>query len=175
MHIIERPQHQDRDETETPHNGIGFRSWQGREDSIAFRQLNEEWIEKLFILETKDRETLEKPEENILAKGGRIFFADSGGVAVACVALIPIGENAFELAKMAVSPTLRGLGIGRRLLEHAIQQARAIGAERLYLASSSRLRNAVHLYESVGFQHIPPEKRPATEYARSDVFMDMVL
>jgi N-acetylglutamate synthase-like GNAT family acetyltransferase len=161
-------------ESESSGREITFRPLQPGEDSSAFRLLNQEWIEKYFTLEAKDRETLNHPEKNILAKGGRIFFAHSQGVAVGCVALIPTGDRTYELAKMAVSPRLRGQGIGRRLLQYAIAQASELGAQTLFLASSTKLENAVHLYESVGFRHIPPASRPASEYARSDVFMDMV-
>jgi putative acetyltransferase len=145
------------------------------EDGTAFRTLNEEWISRYFVLEKKDRETLGDPENTILRKGGRIFLAYWQGRAVGCVALIPMGEGVYELSKMAVSPELRGLGIGRRVLEHAIAQARVLGAKSLFLGSNSALKNAVHLYEAVGFRHVPPEKLPDMHYSRTDVFMEMPL
>jgi N-acetylglutamate synthase-like GNAT family acetyltransferase len=61
------------------------------------------------------------------------------------------------------------------LLEYAIAQGRALGARKLFLGSNSVLKNAVHLYESVGFLHVPPEELPDMHYARADVFMEMVL
>jgi putative acetyltransferase len=145
------------------------------EDAAAFRTLNEEWITHFFTLEPKDRETLNDPGGTILSKGGHIFIVHAEGEAVGCVALIPMGEGVYELSKMAVSPTLRGLGIGRRLLLYAIDQAKDIGAKGLFLGSNSKLKNAVHLYESVGFRHVPRESLPAMKYARADVFMDMQL
>ena len=145
------------------------------EDGTAFRTLNEEWISRYFVLEPKDRETLGDPENTILRKGGRIFMVWTGGEAVGCVALIPMGDGVYELSKMAVSPAMRGQGIGRRLLEYAIGQARTMGASSLFLGSNSVLKNAVHLYESVGFSHVPPEKLPEMHYARADVFMEMTL
>lgn len=80
------------------------------------------------MLEEKDREVLADPEHAILGKGGYVFIADADGSAVGCVALIPMGDGVFELAKMAILPSLRGLGLGRKLLEYVIAQARAIGA-----------------------------------------------
>jgi putative acetyltransferase len=145
------------------------------DDGTAFRTLNEEWISRYFVLEAKDRETLGDPENTILRKGGRIFMVYSDGQAVGCVALIPMGDGVYELSKMAVSPELRGQGIGRRLLGHAIAQAKALGASSLFLGSSSMLKNAVHLYEAVGFRHVPPEELPDMHYARADVFMEMTL
>jgi GNAT superfamily N-acetyltransferase len=145
------------------------------EDGTAFRTLNEEWISRYFVLEPKDRETLGDPENTILRKGGRVFLAYATELAVGCVALIPMGDGVYELSKMAVSPVMRGQGIGRRILEHAIAEARALGAKSLFLGSSSKLKNAVHLYESIGFRHVPPDKLPDMHYARADVFMEMPL
>jgi putative acetyltransferase len=154
---------------------IEIRSLRPGDDATAFRTLNEEWITRDFVLEQNDIETLSNPEASVLGKGGHIFMAYAGVEPVGCVALIPMDDGVFELSKMAVSPQCRGRGIGRRLLEHAIAQARTIGASSLFLGSSTKLPNAVHLYESVGFRHIDPEKLPPVPYQRADVFMRMPL
>ena len=144
-------------------------------DAEAFRTLNEEWITRYFALEEKDRATLGDPQTTILDKGGRIFMVHRAGRSIGCVALIPEEDGVYELSKMAVAPELRGLGIGRMLLEYAVAQAKAMGARSLYLGSSTKLANAVHLYESVGFVHVAPERLPPAEYTRADVFMEMLL
>jgi putative acetyltransferase len=154
---------------------IEFRSLKIGEDGTAFRVLNEEWISRYFTLEPKDRETLGDPENTILRKGGQVFMVYVQEAAVGCVALISMGDGVFELSKMAVSPALRGQGIGRRLLEHAIAQAKELCARSLFLGSNSVLKNAIHLYETVGFHHVPPEKLPNMHYSRADVFMEMPL
>jgi N-acetylglutamate synthase-like GNAT family acetyltransferase len=87
-------------------------------------------------------------------------MAYAAAEAVGCVALIPMRDGIYELSKMAVSPHLRGRGIGRRLLQHAIAQARGLDAKSLFLGSNSRLKNAVHLHESVAFRHVQPESLP---------------
>jgi putative acetyltransferase len=84
-------------------------------------------------------------------------------------------DGVYELSKMAVSPHLRGRGLGRRLLQHAIVQAKCLGATSLFLGSNTRLKDAVHLYESVGFRHVNPETLPPMPYSRADVFMEMPL
>ncbi|MGH9588158.1 MAG: GNAT family N-acetyltransferase [Acidobacteriaceae bacterium] len=154
---------------------VEIRSLAQDDDATAFRTLNEEWITRYFTLEAKDRETLNDPLHSILLKGGRIFMAYAAAEAVGCVALIPMRDGVYELSKMAVSPHLRGRGLGRRLLQHAIVQARSIGAKSLFLGSNSRLRDAVHLYESVGFRHVKPETLPPMPYSRADVFMELSL
>lgn len=145
------------------------------DDATAFRTLNEEWITKIFSLEAKDVEILDNPQQMIVDKGGRVFVVLANGEAVGCVALIPIQGGVFELSKMAVSPKMRGMGIGRRLIEYAIAQARDLGAKSLFLGSSTKLPDAVHLYETVGFQHVAPERLPPNPYVRANVFMEMAL
>jgi N-acetylglutamate synthase-like GNAT family acetyltransferase len=70
---------------------------------------------------------------------------------------------------------LRGRGLGRRLLQHAIAQARSIGVKSLLLRSKTRLRDAIHWDESVGFRHVEAETLPPMPYSRADVFMEMPL
>lgn len=152
---------------------VEIRSPAPGDDATAFRTLNEEWITRYFTLEPKDREILNDPVNSILRKGGHIFMAYAGAEAVGCVALIPMRVGVYELSKMAVSPQLRGRGIGRRLLQHAIAQAKCLGARSLFLGSNTRLKDAVHLYESVGFRHVEPERLPPMPYSRADVFMEM--
>jgi len=144
-------------------------------DEAAFRSLNEEWIAKTFGLEEEDRITLSDPGGRILEPGGRILIAVAESGPIGCCALRPIGPGVFEIAKMAVAEGHRGRGIGRKLLEYAIAQAKAVGAVRLYLETNSQLANAIHLYESVGFRHLPPERVKPSAYARADTYMEMML
>lgn len=144
-------------------------------DAAVFRSLNEEWIRRFFGMEAEDEHLLSDPERSILSRGGIILFAMDGERAVGCGALIPHGEREFEVGKMAVSPELRGGGIGRKLMLALIEKGREAGAQRLSLETNHVLENAIHLYEAVGFRHIPQERVVASPYARADVFMEMLL
>ena len=144
-------------------------------DEIPFRRLNEEWIVRYFTLEPKDEYTLADPQKTILNPGGRIFLAVRDGETVGCCALLAMRPGEFEVAKMAVTESCQGAGIGRRLLEEAIAGARAVGATRLFLETNKRMAAAVRLYESLGFEHIPPERVTPSPYARSDVSMELYL
>jgi len=135
----------------------------------AFKALNEAWISKYFVLEAKDREVLEDPQGKILAKGGRIFMAIQGGEAVGCVALLKMADGGYEVAKMTVSETLRGSGLGRQLMDRCIAAGAEDGVPRLYLETNSSLAPALALYRAAGFKDLAPAK---TEYARADVFME---
>jgi ribosomal protein S18 acetylase RimI-like enzyme len=144
-------------------------------DEDAFRTLNEEWISQYFHVEEKDRQTLNDPQSYVLAPGGQIFMALRNDQAVGCCALLALPDGSWEIAKMAVSKSERGQGIGRQLLEYVIQYAAARSIPRLYIETNSSLENAIHLYESVGFRHIPPERVKPSPYARADVFLERML
>jgi putative acetyltransferase len=142
-------------------------------DEAAFRTLNEEWIVRYFALEPKDEASLADPRRTILDTGGRIFFAVRDGQPVGCCALLAMARGEFEVAKMAVTESFQGAGIGRRLLETAIAEARASGARRLYLETNRKLGTAIRLYESLGFRHLPPERIVPSSYARANVYMEL--
>jgi putative acetyltransferase len=153
---------------------IAFRLFQ-HGDAETFRELNEAWIARYFRLEEQDRIQLGDPEDNILRSGGQIVMAVAGEERIGCCALIFVRQGVFEVAKMAISESYRGHGIGRKLLEYTIAQAKVLGAHTLELASNTKLANAVHLYESVGFRHLPPERVEPSTYARANVFMELHL
>ena len=148
---------------------------QSQSDADAFRALNEEWIEKWFRLEEKDRHTLSDPYGTIVAPGGEVYMALHDDKVVGCAALIRFNDTTYELSKMAVASEQRGQGTGRQLLAYIIQQARTRGAHTLFLGSSKKLANAVHLYESLGFRHVPPSELPEMKYQRADVWMKLEL
>jgi len=139
------------------------------EHAAAFKALNEAWISKHFVLEAKDREVLDDPQGKILDKGGRIFMAVKDGEAVGCVALLKMPDGGYEVAKMTVSETLRGSGLGRTLMQRCIDAGAADNAPRLYLETNSSLAPALGLYRAMGFVDLPPAETP---YVRADVFME---
>jgi putative acetyltransferase len=144
-------------------------------DEPAFRRLNEEWIVREFALESKDEEVLAEPRRAILDRGGRIFFALREAEPVGCCALLATSPGEYEVAKMAVTQSSRGSGVGRSLLARVIAEARASGATRLYLETNHKLAPAIRLYESLGFRHIPPALIQPSPYARADVYMEVLL
>ena len=139
----------------------------------AWRTLNEDWLaEGGFAIEGKDRKVLSDPEGQILTPGGRIFFVEQAGQAVGCCALMAMDDGGFEVAKMTIAQSARGQGLSRRLLDACEAAARAAGAHRLYLETSSTLGPALALYDSFGFVRLPPRDTP---YVRADVFMEKAL
>ena len=144
-------------------------------DEAAFRRLNEEWIVRYFKLEAADESAFAHPREKYLNRGGRLFFTLRGDEIIGCCALMPMGPNEFEVSKMAITASAQGLGAGRFQLQGVVDAARAMGAKRLYLETNHVLGPAIHLYEALGFTHVPAERLTPSPYARADVFLEMWL
>lgn len=84
---------------------------------------------------------IEGPDGAILGGGGIAPLAGEEGVC--------------ELQKMYFMPALRGLGLGKRLVLQALDEARRLGYRRCYLETTAVLHEATSLYESLGFAHLP--------------------
>jgi DNA-binding MarR family transcriptional regulator len=116
-----------------------------------FRKLNLEWLRKYFKVEPADREFLDDPDSQILARGGRIVFARLKSRVVGTAALIRLDSATWELAKMAVTENSQGLQVGKRLAVAVIDLAKASGARTLILHTSPKLVAANALYRQLGF------------------------
>lgn len=143
-----------------------------REHAEGFAALNRAWLQEHRLLEPRDELQLTDPETHILGKGGRIIVALDAGEVVGTCAVLPHGPGELEIVKLAVAPAAQGQGLGRRLVEWCLAYARDQGAHRVVLVSSSRLRSALRLYESLGFQYRP---MPYIEYETADVYMELDL
>jgi GNAT superfamily N-acetyltransferase len=97
------------------------------------------------------------------------------GDPVGTVALLHDGEGTRELAKMAVTARAQGRGIGRRLLQAAIDHARQRGVHTIYLETNDRLAAACHLYTALGFFEIPDRHPGDPRYARCTTHMALEL
>ncbi|GAA4390984.1 GNAT family N-acetyltransferase [Hymenobacter koreensis] len=142
------------------------------EHQAAFRDLNHEWITRFFTLEELDRRMLDDPQGYILDAGGYIFMARHAGQLVGTCALIKEHDGVYELAKMAVTPSAQGLGIGWELGRAVIAHARQIGAREIELLSNRRLAPALGLYRKLGFVEAPLNP---SEYQRADIRMVLAL
>jgi putative acetyltransferase len=87
-----------------------------------------------------------------LLAGDVLFLVarDVEGAAVGCAALVNRGGYG-EVKRMYVDEARRGLGTGRRLLEHLAMFARMSGLQRLMLETGIHQPEAIALYERFGF------------------------
>jgi len=82
---------------------------------------------------------------------GAFLVAYSDDAAVGCGAVRLLDGSTAELKRMYVSPSVRGRGIGRALVEALEREARQLGATKVVLAKGTRLAPAIGLYVSMGY------------------------
>ena len=103
---------------------------------------------------------------------GRLFvvvFKDEPG---GCVAIRSFGTSTCEMKRLYVRAKYRGGRIGRQLALTAIDAAREIGYEAIYLDTLPPMTAAIALYESLGFREISPyydSPIPGTRFMQLDL------
>ena len=86
---------------------------------------------------------------------GAFLVARLHGEPVGCGGLKANGAEPPDIKRMWVDPSVRGLGIGRRLLRALEEFARAAGAKSVRLETNRSLTEAIALYRSSGFVEVP--------------------
>jgi DNA-binding MarR family transcriptional regulator/GNAT superfamily N-acetyltransferase len=95
-------------------------------------------------------------EEMTLPKG-LLLVANLLGRAVGCGALkLHMDTQIAEVKRMWVAADVRGLGLGRRLLERLSAEAASRGMAMLRLETNRSLSEAKYLYERAGFVEVEP-------------------
>lgn len=85
---------------------------------------------------------------------GVFVVVHSDGEPVACGGVQRIDETTCEIKRMWVHAEWRGVGLGRRLLDHLEQRCRQLGGVRVVLDTNSVLTEAISMYERAGFRSI---------------------
>lgn len=97
---------------------------------------------------------------------GEFWVVEQAGQIVGTAAYYPIsrGAKAVEIRKMYLLPAVRGLGLGRYLLQALEQAIAQRGFQEIWLETVTVLKEAVQLYENQGYQ-----RSTGVETARCDL------
>lgn len=93
--------------------------------------------------------------DEMRAPWGRFLLARRGDEPVGCGVLKLHGAEPAEIKRMWVSPTARGIGLGRRLLTELEVLAAAEGAPAAQLETNRALGEAIAMYRSSGYVEVP--------------------
>jgi ribosomal protein S18 acetylase RimI-like enzyme len=118
--------------------GVEIRAWEAR-DGDAVQRL-------LWLLSDAAVVRADDAPVYVAESAGRVV-----GMVTLCVFTTLTGPKAY-LDHLVVAPESRRRGVGRALVQHAIERARALGATRIDLTAGEEKRAGRALYESIGFR-----------------------
>lgn len=134
-----------------------------------FIRLNEEWISTHFELEEVDHALAANPSQ-VIDNGGYIFSIISDKKVIGVCALFNEGNGIYELARMVVSPSFQGKGLGAKLMRTCLDKLSIIDANKVYLVSNTRLGAAISLYKKHDFKIVSQGQHPV--YTRANIVME---
>jgi putative acetyltransferase len=102
-------------------------------------------------------ESTDRLSELFTVPGSAYFIVEANGRMLGGGGVFPtdgLPPETCELVKMYLSADARGQGIGRKLLQHCLDTARALGYKNMYLETMPELTKAVPMYEKFGFKYL---------------------
>ncbi|TGD41621.1 GNAT family N-acetyltransferase [Pseudotabrizicola sediminis] len=118
--------------------------------------------------------SLEHLDEMLPPEGRLVLARGEGGQLLGCGTLRRIRPDAVEMKRMFVRPEAQGLGLGRRLFEMRIEEARNMGCRAIYADTAKGNRPMLSIYERFGFNYIPryPENANPPEFEPYLVYLE---
>jgi putative acetyltransferase len=131
-----------------------IRDWDIRDRTAAAEVIHQVLTEYGLGWESDgaDRDVLEV-EACYIQTGGEFWVVETNGEVVATGAYFPVqrGEQAAEIRKMYLLPSVRRQGLGSFLLEQLEKAIAARGYRQIWIETASVLKEAVQLYEKNGY------------------------
>ena len=84
------------------------------------------------------------------------FVTRRDGIPAGCGGVHFFGNEYGELKRMFVRPHFRGLGLAKLMLEHLEDHTRQYNIPLLRLETGIHQREAISLYQRMGYQSCPP-------------------
>jgi GNAT superfamily N-acetyltransferase len=129
-----------------------------------------------YGLDTTFEPYVAKPLAEFAMNGaGRLWIAAKDRQVVGSVAMVDAGQGIGQLRWFLLAPEARGVGLGRRLLESALDYARGRSFSRVFLWSFADLDDALRLYERAGFRVTETKTGVIWGAERTEVRMELHL
>jgi GNAT superfamily N-acetyltransferase len=123
----------------------------------GFNQVHEAYCAKIAVELILDRDK----------RRSSAWLAKKENKIVGSILIVERPSNQAQLRLLFVDRTVRGIGLGRWLVEESIRYCRASGFNLVYLWTVDGLDRAISLYESVGFARVA--EKTVEEWGRRGV------
>ena len=112
------------------------------------------WLGDCFCFQGFEEELASLPGK-YAPPNGRLYLVVSEGKYVGCIGIRRIEKGICEMKRLYVRPQARGLGIGKKLVDLVIADAKNEGYEKMRLDTlPEKMLGAQKIYKSVGFHKI---------------------
>ena len=124
-------------------------------DQSRIRAMTTDDVDLVLALETQlqSHPWLRSHFDNCLAIGNLALVVEYQDCPVIAFAIVSIGGGEAELLNIAVDPAFQGRGVARRFLLEIISHIKD-QAETIFLEVRPSNHQAIHLYESIGFNQV---------------------
>lgn len=83
---------------------------------------------------------------------GVCYLAELDGSLIGVYVLVPLSQSAAEIKNIAVVPSVRGQGLGKELVLHALAEAKRSGYGTVEIGTGNSSLNQLALYQKCGFR-----------------------
>jgi GNAT superfamily N-acetyltransferase len=132
-----------------------------------------------FVDQALSHQSLDAELQNLAQKysppAGRAFLAREGEKICGCGAYRWRGEDVVEMKRLFVPRQFAGKGFGRQICNALIASARADNCRVMLLDTANLLREAIALYDSLGFRRCDAYNDYPPELMRYIIFMELPL
>jgi GNAT superfamily N-acetyltransferase len=117
-------------------------------------------------------DNIAETRQESLPPGGCVLLAIDGRTAVGLAAYRRLSSDACELYNVYVRPVCRNRGIGLRLLQTLMRNARSVGYRTMHLETAIFMRDAHRLYEALNFRACEAYRTIPTKFAAATMWME---
>lgn len=98
---------------------------------------------------------------NYSANKDRFWFAELNGEIIGAIAIVGHSADQAQLRWFILQPEYRGMGLGQKMLQEALQYAREKGFRKLFLETTADQEKAIRMYRKAGFRKVSAHENQA--------------